>query len=92
MHERIAGQLNDIIQSTRVPAWMTKGRTVLIPKDPTEGNIPSNFRPITCLPLMWKLLTSMISDILYEHLQNRTCYHGNRKAVQEEEGERKNNW
>ena len=68
LHERIAGQLNDIIQSTRVPAWMTKGRTVLIPKDPTKGNIPSNFRPITCLPLMWKLLTSMISDILYEHL------------------------
>ena len=28
----------------------------------------SNFRPITCLPLLWKLLTAVLADELYRHL------------------------
>lgn len=68
LHDRIARQLNEVVQNATVPTWMTKGRTVLIAKDPAKGNIPSNFRPITCLPLMWKLLTSMISDEIYVHM------------------------
>ena len=50
---------------------MTKGRTLLILKDVTKGNIPSNYRPITCLPLMWKLLTGMISEEIYAFLRDR---------------------
>ena len=34
---------------------MTKGRTCLILKDESKGKEVSNFRPITCLPLMWKI-------------------------------------
>ena len=29
----------------------------------------SNFRPITCLPLTWKLLTGILAEELYEHLE-----------------------
>ena len=29
----------------------------------------SNFRPITCLPLIWKLLTGILAEELYEHLE-----------------------
>ena len=28
----------------------------------------SNYRPIICLPLMWKLLTGVIADQIYAHL------------------------
>ena len=28
----------------------------------SKGNVSSNYRPITCLPLMWRLLTSVIAD------------------------------
>ena len=63
--------MNDAVQSTKVPSWLTKERAVLIPKDPAKGNMPSNFRPITCLPLMWKLLTSMISDKITEHMAEK---------------------
>ena len=33
-----------------------------------KGNVTSNYRPITCLPLMWKLLTGVIADQIYAHL------------------------
>ena len=47
---------------------MTKGRTVLIIKDPEEGAVAGNYCPITCLPVLWKLLAGIISDKLYESL------------------------
>ena len=37
-------------------------------KDKRKGNVASNYRPITCLLLMWKLLTGVIADQMYEHL------------------------
>ena len=68
LYEKIGKQINEIVQRGKVSEWLTRGRTVLIPKEPVKGNIPSNFRPITCLPIMWKLLTSMISDQINRHL------------------------
>ena len=49
---------------------MTKGRTVLIQKDKSKGNEASNYRPITYLPLTWKLLTRIIADEIYGFLEN----------------------
>ena len=43
--------------------WLTRGRTSLLQKDKSKGNVASNYRPITCLPLMWELLTGVITDI-----------------------------
>ncbi|XP_063586870.1 uncharacterized protein LOC134764222 [Penaeus indicus] len=68
LHDRIACQLNAVVESGDVPAWMTYGRTVLCVKDRSKGNAASNFRPISCLSLMWKLLTGMLSEQLYEHV------------------------
>ena len=48
---------------------MTTGRTILIQKDKSKGNIPCNYRPITCPPLVWKLLTGILADEIYEHLE-----------------------
>ena len=50
LHVRICHQLNTILSTGAPPDWLTSGRTVLILKDPSKGNIPSNYRPITCLP------------------------------------------
>ena len=35
-----------------------------------NGNSVDNFRPITCLPLMWKLRTSIISEVMYCFMEN----------------------
>ena len=40
----------------------------MLQKDKNKGNVASNYRPITCLPLMWKLLTGVIADQIYTHL------------------------
>ena len=51
-----------------MPSWLTRGGTSLLQKDKSKGNIASNYRRITYLPLMWKLLTGVIADQIYEHL------------------------
>ena len=71
LHDRIIIELNNLLQQGEVPLWMTKGRTVLIQKDIGKGKVPSNYRPITCLPLMWKLLTGIIASQLYCSLDSR---------------------
>ena len=59
---------------------MTKGRTFLIKKDVTIGNIASNYRPITCLPLMWKILTGVIAEKVYKSLEEREILPEERKC------------
>ena len=48
---------------------MVTGKTLLCIKVIIKGNFVSNFRPITCLPLIWKLLTDILAEELYEHLE-----------------------
>ena len=63
------GQLNGCLEMGVVPEWMTKGRTCLILKNRSKSGLVSNNRPITCLPLMWKLLTGIIGQSVYNHLE-----------------------
>ena len=62
LHERVRLQLKECLDSGFVPSWLTRGRTSLLQKDKSRGNVASNYRPITCLPLMWRLLTGVIAD------------------------------
>ena len=45
-----------------LPEWMTHGLTMLCQKGPQKSNTADNYRPIKCLPLMWKHLTRVISE------------------------------
>ena len=53
---------NIISNAEDIPKWMTLGKTVLCQKDPSKGNDADNYRPISCLPLMWKLMTGTIAE------------------------------
>ena len=44
------------------------GRTVLNMKDKSKGKVLGNYKPIACLPLMWKLLTIIFSEAMYGQL------------------------
>ena len=70
MHGKIAQQLQECVNQMDVPHWMTTGVTSLIQKYQEKGNAVGNFRPITCLPLMWKLLTGIMSEELYTYLED----------------------
>ena len=68
LHDVLVDALQECVVRGEVPTWMVKGRTVLIQKDPAKGKAVSNYRPITCLPLMWKLLTGIFAEKIYDHL------------------------
>ena len=63
---------------------MTHGRTVLCQKDPRKGNTADNYRPVTCLPLMWKLLTGVIAEEMYKYLELEKFLQKNKKDAEEE--------
>ena len=68
MHERVRLQLKEYLDSGFVLSCLTRGRTPLLEKDKSKGNVASNYRQITSLPLMWKLLTGVIADQIYVYL------------------------
>ena len=70
-HGRVRSQIKECLDSDFRPKWLTKGRPALLQKDKRKGNIASNYRPITCLPLMWKLLLGVIADLIYGHLNQQ---------------------
>ena len=71
LHGRVRSNLKKYLDSGFVPGWLTKGRAALLQKDKSKGNIACNYSPITCLPLMWKLLTDVIADQIYRHLDQQ---------------------
>ena len=59
--------LNDNLQT---PQWLTTGTTSLLPKS-KDTHLPNKYRPICCLPTTYKLLTGIISDAIYQHLDTQ---------------------
>jgi hypothetical protein len=67
-HTHITNALNHIIRNPHdMPNFLTQGITYLKPKDNDTIN-PSKYRPITCLPTIYKLLTSIISHKINTHI------------------------
>ena len=44
---------------------------MLMEKDKTKKKITSNYQAITCLPLVWKLLTGILVDEIYDCLKKK---------------------
>ena len=68
IQEGFRRSLQKCLENRNVPMWMTKERTVLMEKGKEKGKAVSNYRPITCLPLVWKLLTGVIAEEVYGFL------------------------
>ena len=88
LHNSIALQLGSCLQENNLPKWMVTGKSLLCIKEIQKGNLVLNFTPITCLPLVWELLTSILAEDLYEHLEKtsslpweqKECMKGSRGA------------
>jgi hypothetical protein len=50
--------------------WLTAGVTLLIPKNENTEK-PKNYRPITCLPTIYKLITSIISKWMQRYIDDQ---------------------
>ena len=66
--------MNRCLQGAHVPKWMTKAKTTLIQKDLSEGTAPNNHRPITYLPMIWKILTTQMREDIYYSLTSRGLF------------------
>ena len=54
--------------------------TTLIQKDPSNETAPNNYRPIICLPIMWKILTAQIREKIYYSLTSRGLFPDEQKG------------
>ncbi|XP_030749987.1 uncharacterized protein LOC115877806 [Sitophilus oryzae] len=81
IHEKIAAILNDFLkQPNTIPKFLTEGNTYLLPKTMTSSSDQSKYRPITCLPTLYKLLTGILCNKIYEHIDT------NNLMTQEQKG------
>ena len=60
IQDRLALEMNRCLQEAHIPQRVTKEKTTLIQKDPRKETTPNNYRHITCLPIMRKILTAQI--------------------------------
>ncbi|KAI5731018.1 hypothetical protein M8J77_003330 [Diaphorina citri] len=71
MHKHLAASLQNIMEHpTLAPDWLTQGITYLLPKN-ENTHVTKNYRPITCLPVLYKLLTGIMKSKIHTHLQEK---------------------
>lgn len=69
-HLKLANIYNEIMQNPELaPAFLTQGRTYLLPKTDPPSSDPSKYRPITCLPTIYKVFTGIIAEKIQGHLE-----------------------
>ena len=62
LHEQITMIFNTLANDPlQIPEWFLTGRTTMVPKKEPTSN-PGNYRPITCLPIIYKLLSKIFSN------------------------------
>lgn len=77
--EKLREAINEAIDDpNKIPEFLLQGITYLLPKDPQNSQDPAKYRPITCLPTMYKIITSCIAKRIYEH-----CEDNNLIAIQQ---------
>ncbi|XP_044745135.1 uncharacterized protein LOC123306999 [Coccinella septempunctata] len=83
-HQKLATLFQEALSDpTIIPEFLTLGVTHMIPK----GNVspdPKAFRPITCLPTVYKILTGIITKHLWKHVSRHKI------LAREQNGCRKN--
>ncbi|CAK1581826.1 unnamed protein product [Parnassius mnemosyne] len=68
-HVVLARQFQEALDEKLLPSLFNTGITHLVPKD-RDSTDPSKYRPITCLPTIYKTLTSILSARITRHLNS----------------------
>ena len=87
-HSRMTAQIQLCFEMNEIPNWLTTGKTVLISKDREKRNDVTNFRPITCVRLMWKIFTRLLSKERCDHQENERLLPEEQKVPKKIEGDK----
>lgn len=78
-------QINKVLENPQqLPQFLAQGKTYIIPKNHNTVD-PANYRPITCLQTLYKIISSTIYKKIEQHLQKYNI------ITEEQKGCRKNN-
>eukprot|EP00957_Ditylum_brightwellii_P151440 11532992-Ditylum_brightwellii.AAC.1 len=81
LHQRLCDALNGIIlHPEQLLQWFLCGLTTLIHKKGPE-NIPKKYGPITCLPILYKLITLISTNRVYKHLVTQNILPSEQKGI-----------
>jgi hypothetical protein len=69
-HKYLATLFNKLIEEDQTPEWLTAGVTLLIRKNENTEK-PKTYRPITCLPTLYKLIISIISKRMQRYIDDQ---------------------
>lgn len=71
VHPRLATEFRKALENPkRIPDFLTDGTTYMLPKK--EGDLhPGDFRPITCLQVLYKAMTAILARKINHHLNNQ---------------------
>jgi hypothetical protein len=68
-HEPLARSFSALLNNPeKIPHFLMVGNTFLLHKKGDTSH-PANYRPITCLSVIYKLLTSLINNKIYQHCE-----------------------
>lgn len=72
LHEKLSEQHQYYRNGGIVTDWIRRAETIHITKYLSKVNVASNYRSITCLPLVCKLSTGIISESIYGPLNKKS--------------------
>ena len=78
----MATQMDETVNNGMdIPKWMIQltSNSILCQKDLGKGSAVDNYWPISCFSLMWKLMTRIIADSVYEYLEIHNLLPGEKK-------------
>lgn len=69
LHQALARNFTHILHHPEdTPKFLTLGMTNMLPKS-AQTKDPTQYRPITCLPTLYKILTSCLTNRIYRHVE-----------------------
>ena len=89
IHDRLTIEMNRCLKEKDIPEWMIKIRLPCSKVDPEKGTCPNNYRPIMCLPMMWKILTAQIRQEIYYSLISRELSPEEKRMLQKNKTNRR---
>jgi hypothetical protein len=70
-HKHIAALFNKLIEEDKILEWLTAGVIFLIPKN-VKTDHTKNYKPVTCLPTIYKLLTPNMSRRMQKYMEDKS--------------------